>query len=85
MVQVDVQAMVEIDSSRAEVLHQVLSVLADRGVTVAISRANPELLALLKRYHLFELIGDEHIYPTNRHVVAAYRNEYDLPNKDNRL
>ena len=69
----DVQAMVDIDTSGAEALHQVLSGLADRGVTVAISRANPEQLELLKRYNLLELIGDEHIYPTNRHAVAAYR------------
>jgi SulP family sulfate permease len=80
----DVQAMVDIDTSGAEVLHQVLSRLADRGVTVAISRPNPELLDLLKRYHLLESIGDDHIYPTNRHAVAAYRDEYDLPSKDNR-
>jgi high affinity sulfate transporter 1 len=75
----DVQAMVDIDTSGAEVLHQVLSGLADRGVTVALSRANPDLLDLLKQYHLLELIGDEHIYPTNRHALAAYRDEYGLP------
>ena len=48
-------------------------------MTVALSRANPELLDWLKRYHLLESIGDEHIYPTNRHALAAYRDEYDLP------
>ncbi len=47
--------------------------MADRGVTVALSRVNPEQLELLKRYNLLELIGEEHIYPTNRHAVAAYR------------
>jgi len=71
----DVEAMIDIDTSGAEVLHQVLPDLADRGVTVAISRANPELLDLLKRYHLLEFIGDEHIYPTNRHALAAFREE----------
>ena len=69
----DVQAMVDIDTSGAEVLHQILSGMADRGVTVALSRVNPEQLELLKRYNLLELIGEEHIYPTNRHAVAAYR------------
>jgi MFS superfamily sulfate permease-like transporter len=59
--------------------HQVLSGLADRGVTVAISRANPELLDLLKRYHLLESIDDEHIFPTNRHAIAAYRQEHKPP------
>jgi MFS superfamily sulfate permease-like transporter len=75
----DVQAMVDIDTSGAEVLHELLSRLADRGVTVAISRASPDLLDLLQRYHLLESIGDHHIYPTNRHALAAYRDEYDLP------
>ena len=75
----DLQAMVDVDTSGAEVLHQVLSGLADRGVTVAISRANPELLDLLKRYHLLDSIGDEHIYPTNRHALAAFRQEHGQP------
>ena len=67
--------MVDIDTSGSETLHQVLSGLRDRGVTVALSRVNPEQLELLKRYDLLELIGEEHIYPTNRHAVAAYREE----------
>jgi MFS superfamily sulfate permease-like transporter len=46
----DTQAMVDIDTSGAEVLHQVLSRLAERGVTVAISRANAALAALLAQY-----------------------------------
>ena len=46
----DVQAMVDIDTSGAEVLHQVLSRLADQGVTVAMSRPNQSLLDLLDRY-----------------------------------
>ncbi len=75
----DVEAMVDIDTSGAEVLHQVLSEMADRRVTVALSRANPELLDWLKRYNLLESIGDDHIYPTNRHALEAYRDEYDLP------
>ena len=72
----DVQAMVDIDTSGSETLHQVLSGLRDRGVTVALSRVNPEQLELLKRYDLLELIGEEHIYPTNRHAVAALRQEH---------
>jgi high affinity sulfate transporter 1 len=75
----DVEAMVDIDTSGAEVLHQALSGLVDRGVTVAISRANPELLDLLKRYHLLESIDDEHIFPTNRHAIVAYRQKHEPP------
>ena len=40
------------------------------GVTLA---ANPQLPPLLRRYHLLELIGENRLYPTNRHAVAALR------------
>jgi ABC-type transporter Mla MlaB component len=73
----DTQAMVDIDTSGAEVLHQVLSRLAERGVTVAISRANAALAALLAQYHLLDLIGDNRLYPTNRHAIAAFRQEHE--------
>jgi len=75
----DVEAMVDIDTSGAEVLHQVLSRSADRGVTVAISRANEPTSALLARYHLLDLIGENRLYSTNRHAIAAYRQEHEQP------
>jgi hypothetical protein len=33
-------------------------------------------------YQLLDLIGEEHIYPTNRHAVAAYRREQGEPGPD---
>jgi SulP family sulfate permease len=75
----DLQAMVDIDTSGAEVLHQVLSQLADRGVTVAIRRAGNPTAALLAKYHLLDLIGENRLYPTNRHAIAAYRQEHGQP------
>jgi len=71
----DAEAMVDIDSSGAETLHQVLTSLTDRGVTVALSRANQTTTNLLVHYHLLELIGEKRLYPTNRHAVAAFRQE----------
>jgi hypothetical protein len=56
-------------------MHQVLTRLANRGVTVAVSRANPSITALLKQYHLLELIGEKRLYPTNRHAIVAFRKE----------
>ena len=67
--------MVDIDTTGAETLHQVLTSLAKRGVTVALSRANQTTAALLLRYHLLELIGENRLYPTNRHAIAAFRKE----------
>ena len=71
----DAEAMVDIDSSGAETLHQVLTSLTHRGVTVALSRANQTTTNLLVHYHLLELIGEKRLYPTNRHAVAAFRQE----------
>lgn len=71
----DAQAMNDIDTTGAETLHQVLQWLNGRGVSVAISRANPSATALLRRYHLLELIGENRLYPTNRQAIAAFRRE----------
>ena len=71
----DAEAMSDIDTTGAEVLHQVLALLANRGVTFAVARANPQLPPLFQRYHLLELIGENRLYPTNRHAVAALRQE----------
>jgi len=71
----DAEAMVDIDTTGEETLHQVLTSLAKRGVTVALSRANQSTTELLSRYHLLELIGKDRLYPTNRHAIAAFRKE----------
>jgi MFS superfamily sulfate permease-like transporter len=71
----DAEAMVDIDTTGEETLHQVLTWLAKRGVTVALSRANQSTTALLSRYHLLELIGRDRTYPTNRHAITAFRQE----------
>jgi hypothetical protein len=56
-------------------MHQVLTWLVKRGVTVAVSRANPSVTELFRLYHLLELIGENRLYPTNRHAIAAFRRE----------
>jgi sulfate permease, SulP family len=71
----DLEAMSDIDTTGEETLHQVLTWLAKRSVTVAVSRANPSITALLTHYHLIELIGKNRLYPTNRHAIQAFRNE----------
>jgi hypothetical protein len=40
-----------------------------------LSRANQPTHALLSHYHLLELIGKNRLYPTNRHAIAAFREE----------
>jgi len=69
----DAEAMVDIDTTGEETLQQVLTSLAKRGVTVAVSRANKSTAALLSRYRLLELIGEDRLFPTNRHAITAFR------------
>jgi sulfate permease, SulP family len=71
----DAEAMNDMDTTGEETMHQVLTWLAKRGVTVAVSRANPSTTELLRHYHLMELIGENRLYPTNRHAIAAFRKE----------
>jgi high affinity sulfate transporter 1 len=71
----DAEAMVDIDTSGAETLQHVFAWLTERGVTVALSRANQTTTDWLAHYHLQELIGENRIYPTNRHAIAAFREE----------
>jgi MFS superfamily sulfate permease-like transporter len=71
----DAEAMNDMDTTGEETLHQIMTWLAKRGVTVAVSRANPSTTALLRHYHLLELIGENRLYPTNRHAMAAFRQE----------
>jgi len=71
----DAEAINDMDTTGEETLRQVLTWLAKRGVTVAVSRANPSTIALLRHYHLSELIGENRMYPTNRHAIVAFRQE----------
>ncbi len=72
----DAEAMVDIDTTGGETLHQVLMSLSKRGVTVALSRANQTTAALLSRYHLLELIGEERLTrPIAMAPIAAFRKE----------
>lgn len=73
----DAEAISDIDTTGAEVLHQVLTSLSSRNVKCAIARANPHLPDLLRRYNLMEFIGEDRIYPTNRLAVTALRKEIE--------
>jgi anti-anti-sigma regulatory factor len=72
----DTEAMVDIDTTGAEALHQVLQLLASRDVTFALARAKPQLPSLLQRYQLLELTGavdaDRQVAPSPRGFRARY-------------
>ena len=69
----DAEAMVDVDTTGAEVLRQAITLLAERNVTFAVSRADRAFRSWLEKYELMELIDQSRFYPTNRHAAAAFR------------
>jgi anti-anti-sigma regulatory factor len=69
----DAEAMVDVDTTGAQVLRQAITLLAERGVTFAVSRADRPFRSWLEKYELTELIDPSRFYPTNRHAAAAFR------------
>jgi MFS superfamily sulfate permease-like transporter len=67
------EAMVEIDSTAAEVLLELQDQLSDRQITLALVRVKQELLAQLQRAGLVERIGAAHIFPTIPTAIAAFK------------
>jgi sulfate permease, SulP family len=73
----DAQAMVDVDTTGAEVLRQAITLLAKRDITFAVSRADRSFCSWLERYDLMKLIDQNRFYPTNRHAAVAFREETD--------
>ena len=67
--------MTDIDTTGAQILRQAITLLADRDVTFAVSRADRAFRSWLEKYDLMELIDENRFYPTNRHAAAAFREE----------
>jgi MFS superfamily sulfate permease-like transporter len=69
----DAQAMVDVDTTGAEALRQTIDLLAERGITFGVSRADRSFRAWVQRYGLLERIDERHFFPTNRHAAEAFR------------
>jgi SulP family sulfate permease len=68
----DAQAMVDVDTTGAGVLRQVITLLKKRDITFAVSRADRTFRSWLECYQLMGLIDPNHFYPTNRHAALAF-------------
>lgn len=69
----DAEAIIDMDTSGAEAMHQAMQSLAARGVSFGLSRANPPLIEQLGRYHLLDQIDPAKLFDTNRAALTAYR------------
>jgi sulfate permease, SulP family len=66
------EAVVELDSTAAEALEQLVADLAGRQVVFAMARVKQELRAQLLAAGLLDLLDEERIYPTLPVAVEAY-------------
>jgi len=71
----DAEAMTDVDTTGAGVLRQAITLLAERDITFAVSRADQAFRSWLEKYDLMELIDENRFYPTNRHAAAAFRGD----------
>lgn len=71
----DAQAVTDMDTTGAESFHEAMRLLADKKIVFAVSRASRTLQELLEHYGFDQQIGRDRMYPTNRHAVAAWRQE----------
>ena len=63
----------DVDFSGAEALRQIHGSLAEHGVRLVIAEPLPQVRALMERYGLVDLLGEDAFYPTLSDAVAAYR------------
>ena len=71
----DAEAIIDVDTTGAEVLRQAITLLVQRDIVFAVSRADKAFLSWLERYELMELIDPNRFYPTNRHAATAFRED----------
>ncbi len=65
----------DIDTTGAETLNRVLDDLDAVGVTVAFAEVKGPVKDLLRRYGIYERVGEEHVFPTLGTAIRAYLRE----------
>lgn len=75
----DAQAITDMDATGMESFQQVMKLLAGKDITFGLSRVNRSFYGLLHHYGFLEQIGEQRMYPTNRHAIVAYRSEQGNP------
>uniref|UniRef100_B8HNX3 Sulfate transporter n=1 Tax=Cyanothece sp. (strain PCC 7425 / ATCC 29141) TaxID=395961 RepID=B8HNX3_CYAP4 len=73
------EAIVEIDITAADMLHELRSELQDRGITFAMARVKHDLYLQLQKAGLIDAIGHHYFYPTLPTAIAAFQNREVRP------
>jgi len=69
----DAEAIPDIDTTAADTLKEIYQELSEKGITLAIARANKPLQETMRLTGLEDLIGAEKFYPSVRTGVEAFR------------
>ncbi len=73
------EAIVDIDSTAAGKLHDLITTLEQRGIQLALARVKQDLYATLQRSGLVERLGARWIFPTIGTAVEAYKQAGSTP------
>ena len=68
----------EIDASGEEVLHHVVQRMNDNGITVVFSGLKKQILDVLRKTGVYDLIGDQNIHATADMALEAIYQQLDL-------
>jgi MFS superfamily sulfate permease-like transporter len=74
----NMEAVIEIDLTAADAVHQLCDELDARGVIPAMARVKQDLLPDLRAGGLVDRIGAERIFPTLPTAVAAFRDQQSI-------
>lgn len=69
----DSEAILDIDTTGADSLLQVIKLLKKHNVVFAMSRLSPYIRQVLAHYHLLSHISPDRLYMTNRQAVKAFQ------------
>ena len=61
----------DMDASGEEVLSLVINIVRSAGMDISFSGVNESVMKVLKRTHLYEEIGADHIYPTMERAICG--------------
>lgn len=61
----------ELDASGEEVLSLLVDRVRAAGMDISLSGVNESVMAVLKRTHLLEKIGEDHVYPTREKAIYS--------------
>ena len=80
----NMEANVEIDLTATDMLEELRSDLAARGIMLALARVKQDLVVYLERVGLVARIGSDHVFPTLPTALDGFRSRTPRPHPEDR-